>query len=131
MATISTDTSLLMSEHEDIRDTVTFGGSATYTYGTIFARDTTSNKYVPFVKGGTTNGNGVPAAILLEKSINRGTAGDLVGVLLLTAGKVRKDKLIIAADGNASNIDSGVLALLRDQNIHAVAVLDHAVANNF
>lgn len=131
MATVSTETSLIMGEHEDRRETVTFPGTATYVYGSIFARSTASGKLIPYVKGGSTDGNGVPVAILLDASINRTGAGDVTGALVLTAGKVRRDKLVIIADGNASNIDAVVMSLLQSQAISVTTVLDHAVANNF
>ena len=60
-----------------------------------------------------------------------GGAGDVTGALVLTAGKVRKDKLVIDADGNSSNIDNVVMSLLQSQGISVVSVIDHAVANNF
>ncbi len=132
MATINTQTSLVMGPHEDRRMTVTFAGSATFAYGTILARDTSTNKLVLYVKGGVANGNGVPAAILLEPNgITRVGAGDVTGALVLTSGKVRLNKLIIAADGNSSNIDTTVMDLLQSKNISVTSVLDHAVANNF
>lgn len=131
MATIVTDTALVMGVHEDRRETVTFGGTATYVYGTIYARATDTGTLIPYVKGGSTNGNGVPVAIQLDASINRTGAGTVTGVLVLTAGKVRRDKLVILADGNATNIDAVVMSLLQSQNISAVSALDHAVANNF
>lgn len=131
MATIVTDTALVMGVHEDRRETVTFAGTDTFVYGTIFARATDTGKLILYVKGGSTNGNGVPVAVLLESSIARTGAGDVTGVLVLTAGKVRRDKLVIDADGSAANIDAVVMSLLQSQGISAVSVLDHAVANNF
>lgn len=132
MATIVTDTSLVMGMHEDRRETVTFAGTDTFVYGTIFARSTASGKLIPYVKGGASDGNGVPVAVLLEPDgITRTGAGDVTGALVLTAGKVRKDKLVIDADGNSSNIDNVVMSLLQSQAISVTTALDHAVANNF
>ncbi len=131
MATLLTDTSLVMGDHEDRRETVAFAGTDTFVYGTIFSRSTASGKLALYVKGGATDGNGVPVAILLESSINRTGAGDVTGVLVLTSGKVRKDKLVIDADGNSTNIDAVVMSLLQSQGISVTTALDHAVANNF
>ena len=131
MATLLTDTSLVMGEHEDRRETVAFAGTDTFVYGTIFSRSTASGKLALYVKGGATDGNGVPVAILLESSINRTGSGDVTGVLVLTSGKVRKDKLVIDADGNSTNIDAVVMSLLQSQGISVTTALDHAVANNF
>ena len=131
MATLLTDTSLVMGDHEDRRETVAFAGTDTFVYGTIFSRSTASGKLALYVKGGATDGNGVPVAILLESSINRTGSGDVTGVLVLTSGKVRKDKLVIDADGNSTNIDAVVMSLLQSQGISVTTALDHAVANNF
>lgn len=131
MATVSTETSLILGEHEDRRETVAFAGTDNFVYGTIFSRSTASGKLALYVKGGASDGNGVPVAILLESSIARTGAGDVTGALVLTAGKVRKDKLVIDADGNSSNIDAVVMSLLQSQGISVMTVLDHAVANNF
>lgn len=131
MATLLTDTSLIMGDHEDRRETVAFAGTDTFVYGTIFSRSTASGKLALYVKGGATDGNGVPVAILLDSSINRTGAGDVTGVLVLTSGKVRKDKLVIDADGNSTNIDAVVMSLLQSQGISVTTALDHAVANNF
>ncbi len=131
MATLLTDTSLVMGDHEDRRETVTFGGTDTFVYGTIYARATDTGKLILYVKGGSTNGNGVPVAVQLDASINRTGAGDVTGVLVLTAGKVRKDKLVIDADGSSTNVDAVVMSLLQSQGISVTTALDHAVANNF
>lgn len=131
MATLLTDTSLIMGDHEDRRETVAFAGTDTFVYGTIFSRSTASGKLALYVKGGATDGNGVPVAILLDSSINRTGSGDVTGVLVLTSGKVRKDKLVIDADGNSTNIDAVVMSLLQSQGISVTTALDHAVANNF
>lgn len=132
MATLSTDTGLVMGMHEDRRETVTFAGTDTFVYGTIFARATDTGKLILYVKGGSTNGNGVPVAVLLEPNgITRTGAGDVTGALVLTAGKVRKDKLVIDADGTSANVDAVVMSLLQSQGISVTTVVDHAVANNF
>lgn len=90
---------------------ITFGAAGTLATGTILARDTSTLKLIPFVKGGTTTGNGVPKAIL-QYPVTAAGAGD-VAARPLIGGKVRKDKLIILADGNATNVDKSVEDALR------------------
>jgi len=101
---------------------LTFGGAGTVLDGTILARDSVSLKYVPFVKGGTTNENGIPKAVVTY-DVTAAGAGD-VAVRVLTAGDVRTDKLVIDADGDASNVDSAVLDQLRDYGIVASTVTE-------
>ncbi len=96
-------------------DTLTLAGADTIAPGTILARDSTSSKLVLFVKGGTTNENGIPKVILTHEVVSTG-AGDSpvrVGV----TGKYRKERLIIDADGDDSNIDAVVKDQLRDYGL--------------
>lgn len=93
-------------------DTLTLAGADTLAAGTILARDSVSLKLVIYVKGGSTNENGIPKAILTEEVTVTG-AGD-VAVRPLIGGRVRKNDLIIDADGDASNIDAAVVDQLRD-----------------
>lgn len=90
---------------------ITFGAAGTLAAGTILARDTSTLKLIPFVKGGSTAGNGVPKAVL-QYPVTAAGAGD-VAARPLIGGKVRKDKLIILADGDATNVDKAVEDALR------------------
>ena len=96
-------------------DTLTFAGTDTFAPGTILARSTATDKLVLYVKGGSSNGNGIPKAIITYE-VSRTGAGDLPVRALIT-GKVRKDKLVIDADGDDSNVDAVVLDLLRDYGL--------------
>lgn len=100
-------------------DLITFAGAVTFLAGTLLALDTSTLKYVKFVKGGSTNGNGVPSAVLTYP-ITAAGAGDIKG-RVLTSGKVKKEHLVIDADGNDSNIDNAVMLQLRDYGIIPVA----------
>lgn len=103
----------------DFRDELlTFAGAATILAGTLLARDTTSLKLVPYVKGGSTRGNGVVCCVS-QYAVTAAGAGDLP-VRPLMQGRVYKKKLVIDADGNDSNIDGTVIDLLRARNILAV-----------
>lgn len=107
---------------EKFRDELlTFGGAATVLAGTILARDSASLKLVPFVKGGATNQNGIPKAVVLYDVVAAG-AGD-VPIRALVAGEVNKNRLIINADGNGTNIDGAVLDQLRAYDVIPTDVL--------
>jgi len=98
-------------------DVVKFAGAGTLLAGTIMARDTTDLKLVPYVKGGATNGNGVPKCVLLD-ALTAAGAGD-VTTRPVISGRLRKGDLVINADGDASNIDAAVEDQLRTFTIIA------------
>lgn len=107
---------------EQFRDELlTFAGAATMVAGTILARDSVSLKLVKFVKGGSSNGNGIPKAVLTYDVTATG-AGD-VAVRALEKGEVNKKRLVIDADGNDSNIDGAVIDQLRAVGIMPIDVL--------
>lgn len=94
---------------------LTFAGADTFAPGTILARNTSTKKFQLYVKGGSSNGNGVPRAILTSE-VTKAGSGDL-GVRVLVAGEVNKKALIIDADGDGGNIDGNVLDLLRQTGL--------------
>ena len=98
-------------------DEVTFGGAGTEPAGTIMARDSVSLLLVPFVKGGATNENGIPKAVLHE-DVTAAGAGD-EPIRIPQSGTVNKDRLIIKADGDDTNVDAAVIDELRDYGITA------------
>lgn len=99
---------------------IAFGGADVLARGTILARHSGNGKFQIFVKGGSSNGNGTPKAVLDHELIATG-AGDLP-VRAIVDGKVNKRRLIIDADGDDSNIDGAVLDQLRDYKITALEV---------
>lgn len=106
---------------------VTFGAAATLAAGTILARDGTSAKLVPFVKGGS-GGEEIPLAVLTYP-VTAAEAGD-VPVRALVGGVVNGSRLIINADGDDSNIDAVVLDQLRGYAIVADDVKQLAQQDN-
>jgi hypothetical protein len=109
-------------------DVITFAGADTFAAGTILARDSVSLKLVLFVKGGVTNENGIPKVILTYDGVAAG-AGDeqaRVGVM----GEYRKEKLIIDADGDDSNIDDAVKDQLRDYGLVPLEVTELNIQDN-
>jgi hypothetical protein len=117
---------LKSGEFED--DALTFAGAATIKEGTILARDSSSLKLVPFVKGGTTNENGIPKAVITYEVV--ATGGGDIPVRALISGVVRKELLVIDADGDSSNVDAKVRDELRDYNIDVVNVQELAEIDN-
>jgi hypothetical protein len=117
---------LISGEFRD--DTLTFAGADTFAPGTILARDSVSLKLVVFVKGGATNENGIPKTILTYEVSATG-AGD-VAVRVPQSGVFRKEKLIIDADGDDSNIDAAVIDQLRDYQLTPVDVDELNIEDN-
>ena len=109
-------------------DVLVFTAAGTVAAGTILARDSVSLKLVPYVKGGVANENGIPKAVLTV-AVTAAAAGDQP-VRPLIAGEVRRERLIINADGSGINIDAAVLDQLRDHNIAAISVQQTAVLDN-
>lgn len=96
--------------HKD--DLITFAGAGTLLAGTILARDSASLELVPYVKGGVTNENGIPKAVLGYELTAAG-AGTL-SARPIVGGRIRAADLVIDADGDATNVDAAVLDQLRD-----------------
>ena len=109
-------------------DTVTFAGAGTLKAGTILARDSVSLKLVPYVKGGATNENGIPKAVLRDELTAAG-AGDLPCRPII-GGRIRKGDLVIDADGDASNVDAAVVDQLRDFSVIALGTTQLAELDN-
>ncbi len=107
---------------------LTFAGAATVLEGTILARDSVSKKYVPFVKGGATNENGIPKAVITYDVEALGAGDEAIRAFL--GGKLRKQRLIIDADGDDSNIDEDVLDQLRDYAMISTDVKELNILDN-
>ncbi len=106
------DNGSVILQSADFRDDLlTAAGAHTFLAGTILARDSTSLKLVPFVKGGATRNNGIPVAILTYAVVAAG-AGD-TPIRAGVVGKYRKERLVIDADGTAANVDNAVMDGLR------------------
>lgn len=111
------DTGVPMLENPRYRDDiVVFAAAGTMKAGTILARNAAA-KLVPFVKGASDT-TGVPLAIMAYDLVSAVT-GD-VHCRPAIAGGFRKERLIIAADGDDRNIDVAVLDALRDYGLVAL-----------
>lgn len=121
MTVTDIDTASVALSDEEFRDElITFGGVATLLKGCLLARSTSTLKLVPYVKGGSTNGNGIVCAILPYAVTSTG-AGDVKSRVLIKA-TVNKSRLVINADGTAANIDGTVIDLLRDVGFTPIEV---------
>jgi hypothetical protein len=107
---------------------IKFAGAGTLLEGTILARDTSDLTLIPFVKGGTTNGDGIPLTVLPCELTATG-AGNL-DARVPTDAEVRFDKLVIDADGDNSNVDAAVRDQLQDKNIVVEDVTDLSELDN-
>ena len=113
-----------VADHDDI---LTLAGAGVVPEGTILARDSGTNNLVIFVKGGVANENGIPKAVLTY---------DIDGVIgnnalrVMKVGKVNFTRLIIAADGDNTNIDSAVRDQLRDYSIEVTNVTNLSILDN-
>lgn len=122
MDTINVDSSRVeLGDNAYRQELVTFAGAIPKVAGTILARSVAApTKLIDYVKGGSTDGNGIPCAVLVNDLVATG-AGDLQANVLIS-GPVKLKKLVIVADGDASNIDGVVFDLLRDRMIDAIGV---------
>ena len=118
----------ILSDAEFRDELLTLAGADVIAPGTILARDSVSQKLVLFVKGGSTNQNGIPKAILTYQVTSTG-AGD-VPIRAGVSGKFRKEKLIIDADGTGANVDAAVLDQLRDYSLVSVNVTELNIVDN-
>lgn len=118
----------ILADAEFRDDILTLAGADVIAPGTILARDSVSQKLVLFVKGGSTNQNGIPKAILTYQVTTTG-AGD-VRIRAGVAGKFRREELIIDADGTGANIDAAVLDQLRDYSLVPINVTELNIVDN-
>lgn len=119
---------VILKDGEFRDDLLTFAGAATVKEGTILARDSVSLKLIPFVKGGTTNEDGIPKAVLTY-DVTATAAGD-VAIRDMVSGSVRAQRLVIDADGDASNVDAAVLDQLRDYALVSIDVQELNILDN-
>lgn len=114
--TTTTLSKVILSNLEPRDETLT-AAIKTYPVGTLLARDTSTLKLVPYVKGGSTNGNGIINSVLSAELV--ASASQDYNVSVMIAGQVDKDLLIIDADGNASNVDAAIVDELAKMGIYA------------
>ncbi len=114
--------SVILKDGQFRDDLLTFTGADTYVEGTILARDSVSLKLIAFVKGGSTNGNGIPKAVLTYDVTATGS-GDIT-IRDMVSGTVSASRLVIDLDGDASNVDNAVIDQLRDYSLISIDVTE-------
>lgn len=114
--------SVVLRNIESADDLLTLAMDQVILEGTILARDSVSGFLVPFVKGGATNENGIPKAVITYELT--ATAAGEYPVRILQKGTVRTQRLVIEADGDASNVDNVVRDELRNYSIIATDVTE-------
>lgn len=119
---------VILQEAEFRDELLTFAGAGTVVEGTILARDSVSLKLVPFVKGGVTNENGIPKAIVTYDVVAEGAGDETIRAGV--SGKYRKERLVIDADGDGSNVDAAVMDQLRDYGLVPVDVNEMNILDN-
>ncbi len=103
-------------------------GSTDFIVGDSFTLTVASDgKLVPYSLTGV-GGVQIPIAVIAYEVIATGSGN--VAIRPIIAGEVRKDKLIIDADGDDSNVSSAVVDKLRDYGIIANDVTDISVLDN-
>jgi hypothetical protein len=103
-------------------------GPHTVKAGTILARDSVSLKLVPFVKGGSTNENGIPKAVIGYEA-TKAASGD-IRVRACVDGDLDSGLLIIHADGTGANVDAKVLDQMRDYSLIALPATELQTLDN-
>ena len=82
---------------------------------------TGSGKLVPFATDGV-GGAQLPKAVLTYAVTATGAGDEKIRAMV--SGTVRRERLVIAADGDASNVTSAILDQLRDYGIDSVSVTE-------
>ncbi|MCK5606559.1 hypothetical protein KAR91_31945 [Candidatus Pacearchaeota archaeon] len=103
-------------------------GSTDFVAGDKFGVAVVANaKLVPFVIGGVA-GAGIPKNVLTYDVTATGAGDEAIRSII--SGEVRKEKLIIDADGDGSNITDTILDQLRDYGITPVNVGELNIQDN-
>lgn len=119
--------SVILQDAKFRDELLTFGAAGTVKEGTILARDSGTGKLVPFAVGGAT-GADVPKAIVTY-DVTASAAGD-VAIRAGVAGGFRKERLVIDADGDDSNVTDAILDQLRDYGLVPVNVSELGILDN-
>ena len=105
----------------------TAASAKTFLEGTILARLTATGKLVVYEIGGT-GGAEIPLAVL-NHDLVVAAPGD-VKIRPMLSGKVIKERLVVDADGDDSNITLAILDQMRDFTIVAQNVPDISILDN-
>lgn len=120
--------SVILKDGEFRDEILDFTNAGTVLAGTILARDSSSSKLVPFVKGSTDDDLGIPKSVLTYDVVASIAGG--VSIRDMISGSVRAERLIINADGNGSRIDASVLDQLRVYSLISIDVQELNILDN-
>ena len=129
VTTTNVDVGNVLLAYGEFRD-YTLSGTANdvIAEGTILARNTTSGNLILFEKGGTTNGNGVASSVITYAVTI--PSGGSIQVRSLVSGVIRKERLVIDADGNATNVDNAVIDGLRGVGLIPIDIFELLIQDN-
>ena len=114
-------------EAAGLRFTLT-DGSADFVVGDEFTITVTADgSLVPFAPGGA-GGEQIPVAVLAHEATRASAGTERVRVVVKAS--VKKERLVIDADGDASNVTDAVIDQLRNVGITAIDTAQHAVLDN-
>lgn len=103
-------------------------GSANFAAGDTFTLTVAADgKLVPFASDGV-GGAQIPCAVLTYDA-EKASSGNLP-VRVLVGGQVKKERLVIDADGDDSNVNTTVIEQLREVGIVAISVTELAGLDN-
>lgn len=119
--------SVILKDAEFRDELLIFAGAGTVVEGTILARVTASGKLTPFVIGGA-GGAEIPKAILTY-GVTAAGAGD-ESIRAGVSGSYRKERLVVDADGDGSNITNAILDQLREYGLVPIDVEELATLDN-
>lgn len=105
------------------RETLNFAGAATWPAGTILGRITANSRLVAYATGAS-DGSQTPVAVLTYEVVATGVSTPQASVLI--GGVVNKERLVILADGNSTNLTKARQDQLRAAGITCVSVADVA-----
>jgi hypothetical protein len=118
MVTTNIDLGSVEIKHGEFEsDVLTLAGADTLKAGTILARNSSTEKLQLYVKGGSSNENGIPKCVLTYELVTETAGSHDVPVRVLVKGVVNLNRLVIDADGDSSNIDGPVRDQLRSYGI--------------
>ena len=100
-------------------EVLVFAGAGTVLRGTLLGRVTATGKLKPLATAAVDGSQN--AVAVLTYDVTAAGAGD-VAIRALVKGQVNRNRLIIALDGNGTNITPAILDQLRDYGITPVDV---------
>lgn len=128
--TTTADTDHLVFSELGLTLTVTAGGGTTWDTADVITATAAAESGLPLVAYVKTTGKGgaqVPVAVMPYDLVATGSG--TLAARPIVGGKVNADRLVIDADGDATNVDDAVLDMLKASGIQAIPVIQLAKLN--